>query len=115
MKRLKNFLRQIEREMSEPSDEELQYIQYEVKNYFTKGIMPENKFAKELTYKLMKGMQKMFYSKKYPSMPHEQWMIENPDGKCQPLDWVPSSDWKPTPSEPEPVKGKGKLHLVKKE
>jgi hypothetical protein len=60
-------------------------------------------------------MKEMVSNNIFPSMPHPQWAAENPDGRCQPEDWKPSPDWKPKQPEPEPVKKKGILHLVKRE
>jgi hypothetical protein len=114
MKKLKNFLKQIEAEFDQPSPEEMEYINQEVKQYIVNGIIPTDKRAKRLAYQLTKGMKDMLENNTFPSMPHEQWMIEN-DTKCQPLDWKPSPDWKPKEAiEQEPEDNKPKLYLVKK-
>ncbi|MEW6658774.1 MAG: hypothetical protein AB1424_08945 [Thermodesulfobacteriota bacterium] len=127
-KRFKIFLKQMQYELLEPSDEEMKSIQGEVKRYILLGVIPETKFARQLAYKMMKGADDMIAKRLLPSMPHEQWMQENKT-MCQPLDWEPDPNWKPKPGwtkpeqpepdwkpkpEPEPVKEKPKLHIVKK-
>ena len=86
-KRLKNFLKQIENEMSEPSEEELGYIHEEVKQYIVNGIMPENKFAKQLAYHLTKMSKHAATSGALPMMPSEQWRAKF-GTRSQDLDWV---------------------------
>ena len=77
MRRLKNFLKQIENEFANPTDEELNYILGEVKNYLIDGDIPENKFARRLAYQIVKGQKDMFENNILPSMPSEAWMKEH--------------------------------------